>query len=169
MICKIRLLLDVEGDVFRDIVLNNDGNLEDFHFLIARAFGFKGQEMAAFYISDNDWEQGVEIPLFDMSDDNNAISMAKTAINDVLSKKGDRLIYVYDFFAMWTFFVELIEVLPAYSEQLPFISLSIGQVPDEAPEKEFAGESFLEDFEKNGNFSDFENFENIDDIDLDAI
>ena len=168
MICKIRILLDVEGDVFRDIVINTERNLEDFHFIIARSFGFKGQEMAAFYTSNQDWEQGREIPLVDMSEDNSASSMATTAVNEVLSRKGDRLIYVYDFFSMWTFFVELIEVLPDYEEKIPFIALSIGQVPDEAPEKEFTGRFSLEVYDDFEDYNQDVDFESLEDMDPDS-
>ena len=75
MAYKFRVILDVEEDVFRDIIVSESINLEELHFTIAKSFGFKGQEMASFYRTDNAWEQGEEIPLFDMSEDGSAPSM----------------------------------------------------------------------------------------------
>jgi len=165
MAYKIRVILDVEKDVFRDIIVNESINLEELHFTIAKSFGFKGQEMASFYLTDDSWEQGEEIPLFDMSEDENSFSMSNCLTSMVLKKEGDKLIYIYDFFSMWTFFVELSEIIDNHEADLPVITLSFGNTPDEAPEKEFIGESSNED--NYDAFDDENNFENLDDIDFD--
>ncbi len=165
MAYKIRVILDVEQDVFRDIIVNETINLEDLHFIIAKSFGFKGQEMASFYLTDATWEQGEEIPLFDMSEDENSFSMTNCITSMVLKKEGDKLIYIYDFFSMWTFFVELTDIIDEIDEELPLIALSFGNTPDEAPEKQFIGED-SEDIGFDA-FDDESNFDNIDDIDLD--
>lgn len=165
MAYKIRAILDVEKDVFRDIIVNETLNLEELHFTIAKSFGFKGKEMASFYLTDDAWEQGEEIPLFDMSEDENSFSMSTCVTSTVLRKVGDKLIYVYDFFSMWTFFIELSEITKKTEEKLPLLTLSFGDVPDEAPEKEFIGENIGEDnFDV---FDDESNFENLDDLDFD--
>ena len=165
MAYKIRVILDVEQDVFRDIIVNETISLEELHFTIAKSFGFKGQEMASFYLTDATWEQGEEIPLFDMSEDENSFSMTNCITSMVLKKEGDKLIYIYDFFSMWTFFLELTEIIDEIIEDLPVISLSFGNTPDEAPEKQFIGENIGEDnFDA---FDDESNFEDIDNIDFD--
>jgi len=164
MAYKIRIILDVEDDVFRDIIVDNLINLEDLHFTISKSFGFKGQEMASFYRTNQDWEQGEEIPLFDMSEDGTAPCMQNTILNDVLKFEEDKLIYVYDFFSMWTFYIELTDVNYTAETETPFILLSFGEVPEEAPEKEFVGEDSDDDFDM---FDSEEGFENIDDLDLD--
>jgi len=162
MAYKFRVILDVEDDVFRDIIVNETITLEDLHFTIAKSFGFKGQEMASFYRTDNDWNQGEEIPLFDMSEDGNALSMSTCITGDILRKKGDKLIYVYNFFEMWTIFVELSEILNHNNDDLPVLALSFGNVPDEAPEKNFIGENSIDDFDIFDKENDFENLDNLD-------
>jgi hypothetical protein len=163
MTYKIRVILDVEDDVFRDLIVEERINLEELHFTIAKSFGFKGQEMASFYRTDDDWEQGEEIPLFEMSEDGSSSSMSTCITSDILKKEGDKLIYVYDFFSMWTFFVELAEITESSDENLPMIALSFGNVPEEAPEKKFIGEGLADDLDV---FDDESDFEHIDDIDL---
>ena len=162
MAYKIRVILDVENDVIRDIVVDKTINLEDFHLIIAKSFGFKGQEMASFYKTDNNWEQGEEIPLFDMSENENSIAMNSFLVNDVFKNVDDKLIYVYDFMAMWTFFVELLEISEDEIKDFK-ITFSFGNTPDQAPEKKFVAEKLDDDFDI---FKDENNFENIDDFDF---
>ena len=59
MIYRIRVILDLaEDDVFRDIEINETATLEDLHNVITHSFGFLGNEMASFYRSNDQWEQG---------------------------------------------------------------------------------------------------------------
>ncbi|SNR58615.1 pRiA4b ORF-3-like protein [Lutibacter agarilyticus] len=167
MAYKFRVILDVEEDVFRDIIVASNIHLEELHFTIAKSFGFKGQEMASFYTTDVNWEQGEEIPLFDMSEDGMAITMEKCLVAETFKRKGDKLIYVYDFMSMWSFFVEVTDIADATEENLPIIALSFGDVPDEAPEKEFTAEISLDDEDEIDIFNDENNFDSIDDLDLD--
>lgn len=162
MAYKIRAILDVKKDVFRDIIVDESINLEKLHLTLAKSFGFKGQEMASFYRTNDNWEQGEEIPLFDMSEDGSSPSMESISTASALNKIGNKLIYVYDFFSMWTFFIELSDILKSNPKELPMIALSFGNVPEEAPEKKFIAEKTEDDFDA---FDDL--LENIDDIDLD--
>lgn len=164
MAYKIRVLLDVEKDVIRDILVNETINLEDLHSIISKSFGFEGLEMASFYRTNEDWEQGEEIPLFDMSDDSTSLCMRNFLLKDVLKKEGDNLIYVYDFLSMWTFFVELSKIMDTKEKELPKIMLSIGNKPDKAPEKEFIADDLFDDLD---NFDDEDDIEDLDEFDYD--
>ncbi|MCX7549969.1 IS1096 element passenger TnpR family protein [Xanthomarina sp. F2636L] len=159
MIYRFRIILDhdSEGDIFRDIEIRETDSLEDFHNSITQAFGFEGSEMASFYLSDEEWNQGEEISLFDMSEVANQVRlMIDTPLNDVTHEKSTRLIYIYDFLSMWTFLVELAEIVEeAEGTDYPNLMFVHGQIPDEAPEKSFEAESF----------DDYNEFE--DDLDLD--
>jgi len=168
MAYRIRIILDVKNDVIRDLIVDKTINLEELHFTIAKAFGFKGQEMASFYRTDNNWIQGDEIPLLDMSEEDNLQEMNTLLVSNIFKKVGDKLIYVYDFMAMWTFFVELAEIINTPEEGLPKIALSFGNTPDEAPEKEFKSEKSSDDSDSFDAFDDENDLENIDDMDFDT-
>jgi hypothetical protein len=156
---KVRVILDTKEDVIRTLTVNNSINLEELHLFIAKTFGFNGQEMASFYRTDFEWNQGEEIPLFNMSEFGDAISMSTCILKETLPNVNDKLIYVYDFFKMWSFYVEVVDCNNELLTE-PKVIMSIGDVPDEAPEKEFVAE-------KNENdFSDDE-FESYDDYDFD--
>ena len=147
MIYRFRIILDndTEDDVFRDIEIREADTLEDLHNVITQSFGFDGSEMASFYMSDETWNQGEEISLFDMSGGTDSVRMMnETKINDVVFELQPKLIYVYDFFNMWTFFVELAEIVDINdSMDYPNLMFVHGQVPDEAPEKSFKADDDL--------------------------
>lgn len=149
MIYKIRVILDVEEDIFRDIAIEGQNTLEDLHNTITQAFGFLGNEMASFYTCDERWNQEEEIALFDMGEGDSAIRfMNDTLIEDLLTEDTPKLIYVYDFLSMWTFFVELADVEEIQNGvTYPVVLFSFGELPDAPAEKKFESDPTF-DFEE---------------------
>jgi hypothetical protein len=143
--------------VFRDLEIREGDTMEDLHNIITQSFGFDGMEMASFYVSDDDWNQGEEIAMMDMSEAGNQVKMMSTTkISDVIHEAATKLIYVYDFMSMWTFYVELGEIIEeAPGTDYPNLMYVHGQIPDQAPEKVFEAE-------EEESFNEFE-----DDLDLD--
>lgn len=136
---KFRVILDTKEDVIREIALLRDFTLEDLHQTIVNAFGFDGVEMASFYHTDNEWNQGDEIPLFNMSEQVGGLSqMSDYKLESIFNKENNNLIYVYDFLNLWTFFVEFIsEFNEVEDKSVPLLLFSLGELPQKAPEKEF--------------------------------
>jgi Plasmid pRiA4b ORF-3-like protein len=165
MIYRFRIILDndTEDDVFRDLEIRETDNLEDLHNIITQSFGFDGTEMASFYRSDDEWNQGEEISLFDMSEGKNSVSlMNETILEDVINEANTKLIYVYDFLNMWTFYVELAEIVEEnQGTDYPNLMFVQGQIPDEAPEKSFETEN-SEDFDELENDLDVDGYESLD-------
>jgi hypothetical protein len=165
MIYRFRVILDndTEDDVFRDLEIRETDTMEDLHNIITQSFGFDGMEMASFYISDDDWNQGEEIAMFDMSEGSNKVKvMATTTIKDVVHEASPKLIYVYDFLSMWTFYVELAEIVEeAQGTDYPNLMFVHGQIPDNAPEKSFESESF-DDFNDYDDDLDMDDYESLD-------
>jgi hypothetical protein len=160
---KIRVILDTQEDVIRTVLVADTITLENLHHIIAKAFDFDGQEMASFYLTDDEWNQGEEIPLFNMSDDPVSLAMNTCILNEAIPNVSDKLIYVYDFLKMWAFYVEVIEISSNVEPTLPKTVLSVGSVPETAPEKEF----IADDVDENSQ-DDFDNgFESLDDFDFD--
>lgn len=149
MIYRFRVILDndTDEDIFRDIEIRKSDTLEDLHNTITQSFGFDGTEMASFYLSDDQWTQGEEISLFDMSEGMNMVRlMNNVKLEEVADEDNTKLIYVYDFFSMWTFFVELGEIVEeAQGTDYPNLMYVHGQIPSDAPEKMFEAEDFDSD------------------------
>lgn len=153
MIYRMRVILDSQEDIFRDIEIQHDASFEDLHNSIQQAFGFDGTQMASFYDSNDDWEQGDELPLFAMGDDQDG--MSDLAIHQRLEKKNQRMLYVYDFLSMWTFFVEVMDIFePESGVDYPQLVLSVGNTPDEAPDKDWEGSADGEDSKGSGDIFD---------------
>ena len=164
MIYRFRVILDAKEDVFRDIEIDYENTLEELHNSITQAFGFEGNEMASFYVSNENWEQGEEIALFDMSEGMDSIRiMNETSIEDVTDRNQPRLLYVYDFLSMWTFLVELADIAESDPNQIyPNLMFSHGSLPDEAPEKEFIAEGKEIDDDLYNDDLDPEDYEDLD-------
>ena len=166
MIYRFRILLDTdtEEDVFRDIEIRETDSLEDLHNAITQSFGFDGLEMASFYLSNDDWEQGEEISMFDVSEGQDSIRlMNETSLNDVVHEAQTKLIYIYDFLSMWTFLVELAEIVEeAEGTDYPSLMFVHGQIPDKAPELAFEADNMDDDFDEFDDDYDVDDYESLD-------
>lgn len=168
MIYRFRVILDhdAKDDIFRDIEIRETDTLEDLHNAITQSFGFDGLEMASFYVSNEDWEQGEEISMFDVSEGHNTIkTMSETALDALLDQTQTKLIYIYDFMNMWTFLVELAEIIEE-TEGMDYPNLMFvhGQIPDSAPEKTFESENLNNEFDE---FDDEQDIDDYSDLDFD--
>ena len=79
-------------------------------------------QMASFYICDENWNKGMEITQFDMTDlsedmDSEEIDlesikpiMADSRIADFIKEPLQKMIYVYDFIEMWTIKIQLLGI-----------------------------------------------------------
>lgn len=165
MIIKLRIILEAEENVFRDLEIKTDQNLLELHHGIKKAFDLKGEEMSSFYLSNDDWYQGSEIPLEDVSEDDKIETMADIKIGQVIPEKGNKMIFVYDFLNLWTFYVEVVEteVISANAE-FPAVVFSYGKRPENAPENQMLGEIDIDDdFDDEDDFLEFgENYDNPD-------
>ncbi len=166
MIYRFRVILDndTEDDVFRDLEIREGDTMEDLHNIITQSFGFDGMEMASFYMSDDQWNQGEEIAMMDMSEAGSKVKMmSTTVISDTVHEAKTKLIYVYDFMNMWTFYVELGEIVEeAEGTDYPNLMYVHGQIPDQAPEKVFEAEEDDDDFNEFEDDLDPSDYDNLD-------
>lgn len=164
MIYRFRVIFDTEEDIFRDIELESHATFEDLHNVIVQSFGLEGQEMASFYLSDEQWEQGEEIALFDMGDlPGEVLLMQDHSLDSMLNRAQTRLIYIYDFLHMWTFLVELADIAQTVDGQsYPNLMYSHGHLPSEAPERTFESDTL----EGDDNYDPIES-DDLDDLDFD--
>ena len=64
---------------------------------------------------------------------------------------------------MWTFYVEVIEISDEKRNDLPQCILTVGEIPDEAPEKEFVADKLDDGFggeeDIDDEFIDYDSFD----------
>lgn len=132
-IIRLRIVLDYQKeDVWCDLSIPDHFKLEQLHRSILAAFALPEGEMASFYRSDEDWNQGEEVSLLDLGPELD--NMSNCLVMDFLAEEGQRMIYLYDFLAMWIFFVEVLAVEEGEQNQSRLL-LKHGERPDEAPAK----------------------------------
>ncbi len=150
MIYHLRIILETEkDDVYRDIAIEDDASLEDLHNVIVQSFDFDGIEPAAFYLTDEELNQGMEIPLFSFDEtkpENNV--MGNTQIKDVVSTQSPNLLYIYDFLLMWRFLINLMDTTEekAPGVEYPQVVASQGIRPEDPPEINFDIDNPEDDF-----------------------
>lgn len=163
-----RVLLDSkdQNEVFRDITIRDDDNFENFYKGILNAYDFKEDQMASFYMSNSNWDKGLEISLFDMSfgEDLDQILpgvMSTSIIREQIQEPHQKMILVHDFLRMWIFLIELIEVTEDMPET-PKVVRSVGAAPQEdskpaeGDDIQFETESDEEEDDDEFGFNDFE-------------
>jgi len=145
-IFKFRVIVDTEQDVFRDIEIETSATFEKLNAAILDAFDFEAGEMASFYMSNESWEKGLEIPLMEMASDA-ALSMKSTTLSEMVSKPSDKILYIYDFMRMWIFYVELMEVKKDMPSTIyPRVALVYGDAPSQdSKEMDLFGSEFSEE------------------------
>ena len=160
MIYRLRAILNATEDVFRDIEIEDNATLEDLHNVITQSFQLQGDEMASFYTSDEDWNQGEEYCLFDMSEGAAPLKkMQDTDLSQVMDKSNTRLIYIYDFLNMWTFMLELADVAgPVDGAACPQVIFEMGTLPDSPPDPEFEADPRFAEDEDDDEYGDDEEF-----------
>ena len=166
MVYKFRVILDAEEDVLRDIAIRDTDTLEDLHNAIINAFGFDGMEGGSFFTCDDKWNQEEEISLFDMGDvPGEQKTMNDFQLSDLLYEEQTKILYIYDPFVNWTFFVELAAMEQddeTEEKELPALLFSHGILPDDAPVKDFnaplSNDDMFGDFDDDYDDEDFDMF-----------
>ncbi len=128
---------DERNNVLRQVIVDGESSLFDLHQQLVDYFSLPKGEMASFYYVEGEWEVGREIPIEAFDPKAQPETMLTTTVEDVFSQES-RMVFVYDFLALWSFFVERVKLADDISE--PGLVASVGQLPDSPPEKSFEGD-----------------------------
>ena len=143
----IRIQLEHKDDVIRDIEINSNKSLEDLHYTIINSLELDKNEMASFYMTNEEFELIQEIPLFKIDEkDSLMLDMSEIKIASVFTEIDSQLIYVYDFLKMWRFLVSYSKESDNKDEKSEIIH-SIGKMPKDAPEIVFESQKENDFFE----------------------
>ncbi|NLL28764.1 MAG: plasmid pRiA4b ORF-3 family protein [Bacteroidales bacterium] len=137
---KFRLTSYENDEFIREISVLANQTFEDFHKCIVKTCKFPGKELASFYLCDNQWHKRQEITLMDMSDETldesdfdddesenkkPILVMKDVKLNKVINDPHQKLIYIYDFFNLFTIDIELIKIIKVDStENYPMVELA---------------------------------------------
>lgn len=161
MTVKLNIVLDHKDDVFREVCIDSNSTLEDLHRIVVSSFQLNPEEMAAFYLTNEEWEQGEEIPLIAM--DPNSREMQNISIHDIF-QNTEKLLYINDFFILWRFMIELEHIDEIKTIDEPEVVLSFGSLPKQAPIVQFVSdEEESDEYDPyDDTLDEFNEFENYD-------
>ena len=132
MVFKFRIISDENKDFARELLISSENSFLDFHHCLQEDLGYDPKQLAYFFLTNAAWEKQLQITLLDMMDEEggNCTTMDQVTLGAHFAKKGQRLLYVYDFFSERSFFIELTEVLDVDKHKtLPTIIFSHGEPP----------------------------------------
>jgi hypothetical protein len=174
MVFKFRIISDESKEFARELLINGDQTFLDFHHCLQSDLGYDPAQLSSFFITNSSWEKQSQITLIDMMDDgdDSFCTMDQAVLKDHFSQKGERMLYVFDFFSERAFFIELTEVIEVdESKVLPKIIFSSGTPPkqidlalddltfsDEDFEDDFSTDSLDDDFGEGLDFPDMDEY-----------
>ena len=104
MVYKFVVLTDEDESFVREFEFLDSHTLMDFHNLIQDELEFDKSQMASFYLATDNWEKEEEFTLFDMG--TGSSTMENAILEDIIFRKNQKLLYVFDFFNDRALFVE---------------------------------------------------------------
>lgn len=113
-----------------EVRLSGQHTFFDFHSIIQKSLGYESHQLASFFISDQRGIKEKEISLLDMGINGAAFFiMQKTQIENFINRKGQKLIYTFDFLNDRSLLIELIEIFMGKNLSEPMVMLKKGETP----------------------------------------
>jgi hypothetical protein len=133
VVYRFKVMFEDHEDVVRDIEITNLQTFEDFHNIIQSSIGFDASKPASFFICTDHWIKEQEIVLEAKKDKsgNDLPLMKDSLIKDHINDPHQKMMYIFDYEANWSFFVELSKIIPAADEKrlYPVCVKSAGDAP----------------------------------------
>lgn len=127
---KLRVTFEDHEDVYRDIEIRPAHTFFDLHEIILRSVGFDNKHAASFFVSDEYWRKNDEITLLEEDLEPGVKLMSKVKVAATVVHPNQRYVYLYDKKALWSFYVELIKLVPEdVKAQYPRCVKTAGQAP----------------------------------------
>jgi len=119
---KIRMTAANQDDFIREIEIKASASFKNLHDFIVKMLKLDKNELASFFIADENWNRLQEIMLIDMFDSENQIDdgdnpqrdyllMDKVKLGQLVGEVDDKIVYEYDFLQMHTFLLEVFDVV----------------------------------------------------------
>ena len=133
MIYKFSLISDEVPNFRREIKIDADATFFDLHKIIMDCNEYDKNEMTSFFMSDERWRKKQEISLVEIETDSDVDSfiMEEEVLSDWLEEENQRLIFVFDYYNMRGFFIELSEIILGKNLFNPICNYKRGGAPSQ--------------------------------------
>jgi hypothetical protein len=132
MIYKFRMISGDNKAFLRDYEIDSNETFLGFQRFIQSDLKYDANQLASFFLADENWNKGLELTLIDMENEGGfaAIPMDSVKIREIIKEKKERLLYVYDIFNDNLFFIELMDIYPPdCAIKYPICIANIGEPP----------------------------------------
>jgi len=106
MVYKFVVLSDEDETFIREFDFLDSQTLMDFHSTLQEELEFDRSQIASFYLATDNWEKEEEFTLFDMGA--GSTTMDDAILEDVIFRKSQKILYVFDFFNDRALFIEYV-------------------------------------------------------------
>ncbi|MDZ7636456.1 MAG: hypothetical protein U5L72_19350 [Bacteroidales bacterium] len=128
MVYRFVVLTDEDEAFIREFEFLDTQTLLEFHYALQEELEFDKSQIASFYLATESWEKEEEFTLFDMGAGSS--TMENAVLEDVIFRKNQKLLYVFDFFNDRALFVEYVgEVKEEDGREYPACTNSKGLPP----------------------------------------
>ncbi|MCI0522296.1 MAG: plasmid pRiA4b ORF-3 family protein [Bacteroidales bacterium] len=178
MVYRFVVLSDEDEAFVREFEFLESHNLLDFHNAIQEELEFDRSQIASFYMATDSWEKEEEFTLFDMGAGSS--TMENAVLEDVIFRKNQKLLYVFDFFNDRALFIEYVgESKEIEEREYPLCTNSKGLPPKQVTfggvsrkkynnlivtddeEEEVVDDEIFFDSEDDESLGEFDNIENV--------
>lgn len=174
MLFRFLILSDEVDDFKREIKIDSEATFLDLHNAIVKSVNYEKDQMASFFICEDDWSKKTEITLVEMdtSSEVDNYLMEDTRLEELLEDERQKLLYVFDYMTERAFFMELREIIPGQHLSEAVCSKSVGLAPSQTVDFDAIdtnmpstdlGEDFYGDSDYNIDELDQEGFEGLGD------
>jgi hypothetical protein len=110
MIYHFRAISNESDDFILDIAIDSKLRFIDLHNFIQEVLKFDTTQITSFFVTDEDWNKEQEITLVDMMEVDGPHVMDAVQIEELITKRKQRLLYAFDLFAERVLFMELTQI-----------------------------------------------------------
>lgn len=109
MIYKFRIISSENDDFIREVAIDSQSTFLDLNNFILDELRYEKSQVTSFFITDRNWHKETEITLIDMTEGQypEIKVMDKTKLDELITEKKQRLLFVFDQFAERSLFLEL--------------------------------------------------------------
>ena len=172
MIIKYRIISGENDEFVRDIEIYSENTFLDLHMAIQSSCNYDPSLITTFFLSNESWDKVQEIILEKIDEESQAglMLMEDTMLDTFYPEIGQRYIYIFDFFSVRSFFIEIVNTREKTREDMklefPICTLSKGKAPEQIYVDDINEDEYLDEFdifeEEMGDYD----FEDIDDLDI---
>lgn len=164
MVFKFKIRSDKVENFVLHIEADAKNTFFELHEIIQDECKYDPSELATFFLADEEWDKGMEIPMFRNKSlkYNSVLTMKNAFLGDYLKEKEDKLIYIFDITNQKSLYIELNEINMEKKINSPVVTYNRGSAPLQSSSNHYDTDLLAsEDSELQNIFTDFGELEDL--------